>query len=127
MPIALALRLIKGGCGFKDYTEENVRDSAVRDMSRKIEEKYDKTMEIGGGRKPARVEVKLKNGTTYEARVDFAKGSPENPLTREELEEKFRNLATVVLSCERAEAIIKAVRDLDSMDDVSILGRMLVR
>ena len=71
--------------------------------------------------------MKLKDGTKYEARVDFVKGSPENPLSREELEDKFRNLATFVLSHERAEAIIKAVRDLDCMGDVSMLGHLLVR
>ena len=34
------------------------------------------------------MKVVLNNGTDYTARVDYAKGDPENPMTEEELIEK---------------------------------------
>ena len=56
-----------------------------------------------------------------------AKGTPENPLIKEGLEEKFRRLATVVLREDEAEEFIKAVRNLEGVSDISTLVRLLVR
>ena len=39
------------------------------------------------------VTIKLNNGEQIQKRVDFPKGEPENPLSRQELESKFRSLA----------------------------------
>ena len=41
----------------------------------------------------ARVIIYMKNGESHEATCLYPKGEPENPLTKEELEEKFRVLA----------------------------------
>ncbi|MBI2859246.1 MAG: hypothetical protein HYX90_09225 [Chloroflexi bacterium] len=71
--------------------------------------------------------MKLKDGKDYREKLDWLKGTPENPATRRELQDKFRNLATLVLPDGRVEEIIKLVDGLDNLSDVSILARRLVR
>lgn len=58
-------------------------------------------------------------------RVEHALGSVENPLSKEFLEEKFSRQAEPVLGKEKADAIIKACWELDSMDDVTDLVKLL--
>jgi len=74
---------------------------------------------------PAIVEVALNDGRRYTRRVDWARGTPPNPISTEELEAKFVELATTVVSKRRAGQIIDAVYGLEGMQDVSELARLL--
>ena len=62
----------------------------------------------------ARVEVTLHDGRTLASAPARARGNPENPLTDEELRDKYRALAEPVLGAARANAIERHVATLDS-------------
>ncbi len=51
-------------------------------------------------------------GTTFSKKVVYAKGCPENPLSGEELETKFRALAGSVASSQRVDQIIETVHSI---------------
>ena len=74
----------------------------------------------------ARVTIKLKKGTVYSEKLDGPRGSPENPVTRREVEEKFRTLATLSLSEARVEQVIKTVQCLETLGSVTALSRQVV-
>ena len=57
----------------------------------KVIEEPDLTAE-SSKKRVAVVTVKLNDGTEKTARVDYAKGDPENPMTEEEMAEKKRLL-----------------------------------
>ena len=59
-------------------------------------------------------------------KVDVPKGYPENPLTAEELKQKFIGLARIALPMRQVENIIKKVESLDSIR-VSSLSIVLSR
>jgi 2-methylcitrate dehydratase PrpD len=124
---AVALRLIKGGNGFKDYTEENARDPEVLSMTKKVTPVFDEELEkLPLNVVAARVTIKLKNGTSYQERVDYARGTPGNPMTEAELQDKFRELASPVIPDEQVERIIQNVAELEKLDNVSKLAPLLV-
>jgi 2-methylcitrate dehydratase PrpD len=64
-------------------------------------------------------------GSTFRRRVPYAKGCPENPLTAEEVEAKFRNLAGTVTEAERVEAMIEMVRRIASAPSIGPLMALL--
>jgi 2-methylcitrate dehydratase PrpD len=55
------------------------------------------------------------------------KGTPQNPLNRSEVEEKARKLTRAIFSEAKLERLIDAVRNLESIKDVSTLGDLLRR
>jgi 2-methylcitrate dehydratase PrpD len=121
------LRLTKGCNGFTDYNEENIKNPDILALARKVNYAVDDDftrLPIKTG--PARVTIKLKNGNVYKKQVDAAKGTLQNPLTKDELVDKFRQLAATVVSAEHAEEIIDAVYGLERIDDINKLGRLLV-
>ncbi len=61
---------------------------------------------------PARVQLTLRDGRTSEAYVEYPKGDPENPLSAEELEAKFRALTAPVISEATQSAVLTAVGEL---------------
>ncbi|MGH7413158.1 MAG: MmgE/PrpD family protein, partial [Candidatus Rokuibacteriota bacterium] len=69
----------------------------------------------------ARMAVRLVDGRVLEAGVSAARGTPENPATREEVEEKFRRLAEVVLPAERVARLIATLRGLRDLPDVAAI------
>lgn len=124
----VALRIVKGGNQFKDYTEENIRDPKVLSIARKINHVFDEEMENAktpAYAVPAKVTIKLKNGTIYKERIDCAKGPVGNPMTKDDIENKFRGLASVVLPDDQVEKVIQTVWGLDKLDNVNKLGSLL--
>jgi 2-methylcitrate dehydratase len=71
------------------------------------------------GVKRARARITTNEGWVYGAQVDHAKGSPENPMSDEEIVSKFRANAEGVVSPSRQDQIIAATWDFDKIGDLS--------
>jgi 2-methylcitrate dehydratase PrpD len=126
-PFSVAMAVIKGRNGFRDYTEENLKDPDIKAFARKVRLVVDDEIQAMFPQKRAvRVTVRLKNGTTFQEKLDGARGTPVNPMSRTEVEDKFRDLATVVLPGSRVEEIIQVVEALDEVKSLSVLSRLLI-
>ena len=71
------------------------------------------------------VEAETADGRMVKVRCDIPRGSPENPLTRAQIEAKFRTYATGRLSSARIDEVIAAVSRLEELSSVSKLMDML--
>jgi 2-methylcitrate dehydratase PrpD len=72
----------------------------------------------------ALVEIDIE-GATFKTRCDDPRGSPENPLSRAQIEGKFRTYADGVLSPSTIAATIDAVANLEKLGSVRKLMEML--
>lgn len=123
----VALRLIKGSNGFKDYTQANIKNPEILEIVKKVKYVADSEMEkIPPGAAPTRLTLKLTNGEVYIKRVDYAKGTPQNPLTRQEIEDKYRGLASMVLPDSRVDEIKNTVDHLEELGNIQSLVKLLV-
>jgi 2-methylcitrate dehydratase PrpD len=75
---------------------------------------------------PARLTITLANGETIQGAADFPRGNPENPVSTQELEEKFRGLVAPRFGTAAAARAIETVAHLESVSDLSdiFLGRL---
>ncbi|MGD1237971.1 MmgE/PrpD family protein [Mycobacterium seoulense] len=71
------------------------------------------------------VVVTTRDGAVHHARVALPHGAPNDPVTNDELVDKFHSLADRVTSRARAEAIERLVVDLDDLDDIGQLMDLL--
>jgi 2-methylcitrate dehydratase PrpD len=72
------------------------------------------------------LKINMKDGTVITGRADTAKGNPANPMSYEEVADKFRGCAEFAKwPKSKAEAIIVAVRNLESAPDMSQLTAAL--
>lgn len=93
-PFAVALAIVKGSAGYADYNEDNLNDYLIKSLTRKVSVIEDENLSAQSPAvRGARVTIYMKDGREFEAPCMYPKGEPENPLSREELEEKFRGLA----------------------------------
>jgi 2-methylcitrate dehydratase PrpD len=73
----------------------------------------------------AQVEVVMNDGARYAARCDHPLGSFENPLSRAQVEQKFRTYASGVLAESHIEDVIEAVARLETCASVRKLMDLL--
>jgi 2-methylcitrate dehydratase len=71
------------------------------------------------------VEVEMADGTVHRVHSDHPKGSFEKPLTRKEVEDKFRVYAKGRLAASAIEDVIAAVNGLEQLPSVRPLMDML--
>ncbi len=74
----------------------------------------------------AAVTVKFKDGTIKEAQITASKGSPGNPLTREEILAKFRSNTRALFSKSRVNKIIDTIMNLEKLPRVHDLSKLLI-
>ncbi len=66
-------------------------------------------------RRRSPVTIRMRDGRTFTRTVDKVRGSPGNPMTREELLDKYRGCASRVLTGDRLERSIAALEALDRL------------
>jgi aconitate decarboxylase len=108
-------------------TEKSIRSDAVLNTANKIEVVEDPEFESLGdeGRHGVNVEVHLQNGNSYSERVLHAKGSDQHPMSKDEILQKFRLLASRVLSRPRLEKLEDTLLHLEKLDDARKIAKLL--
>ena len=67
------------------------------------------------------VQVEMKDGTSFSAHCKASKGTPENPLTRAEIEDKFRRAAKGRLAPPEVERVLRTISQLEGLKSVRSL------
>lgn len=121
IPYSLAVALTTGKAGLDEFTERYISDVAIQEVTDKVKVMDDAEMTTLCPRKRvAEVTVTTSKGV-YSKRVEYPKGEPENPLTQEELESKFRELAMYGgLTSGECDEVISEIKK-DSLDLNKIL------
>jgi len=88
-PYCVAAGFILGHAGLDAFTEERVRDPRLRALAAKVRYEIDPKNPYPS-QFTGHVRVRLRDGTTLEERQGHMRGGVEEPLTREDIEEKFR-------------------------------------
>jgi 2-methylcitrate dehydratase PrpD len=126
MPYLIARALIDGKVMLETFTDEAVRNKPVLDLLEKVEMKVDPKLQSGSdGSRPATVTIKLKNGQVHTLHQRFPKGSPEVPMTRDELLAKFRACTRGVLSETSSARALDYVSKLETMATIKPLASLL--
>jgi 2-methylcitrate dehydratase PrpD len=124
----LAVTLMDGELTYRQYTDERLKDTKTLDLIRKCKI-VSLTPEHVRQQIHGALTIEMINGDTYTATSPPVKayGSKNKPPTKEELYKKFRDCATVPkgIGLKRANEIIKAVENLESLKDVSGLAKLL--
>ena len=75
----------------------------------------------------ATAEIFTKDGERYFAKVAYCKGDPENPLSWEEMIEKFHDLSSRLMTKERRLKIVDQVRSLEAIRNLRRWCSLLLR
>lgn len=111
LPYLVAVILVKGRAGLAEFSDEAVRDESVLRVAAKVNYELDPTIDYPK-QFVGHVGVRLDDGRVVEERQDHPRGGPHFPMTREELEAKFRGNAGLLLPEEKIEQIIRGIHGM---------------
>ncbi len=119
-----AIAVIDRQIGPDQFTPEKFHDPKVRALIDKIELKGDPDLDKA---RPAGIsEILTRQGGTYRCRVDYPRGHARNPMTDDEIVEKFRRMASKYMGETQMKKVIDTVFDLDRLDDIVELNRLMI-
>lgn len=105
------------------FTDEKVRDSKMREILRKV--KVVVHPEWSGAIYTAPVKVILKDKRVYTNQINIPRGSPDAPLSSEELAAKYTDCAEKVLSPEQIKRSMELLLNLERLKDVKELMQIV--
>ena len=112
------------------FEPERLNDADVRAMMKKIEGVADAELSKGyPGQRAAHVEIETVDGRKFAHFQPTRKGDPELPLTDDELNDKFMELAAPVLGDAAARQLLDQLWSIEKLTNVDfdIAGRPAVR
>ncbi|MFH1626061.1 MAG: MmgE/PrpD family protein [Pseudomonadota bacterium] len=112
-----ALALHDGTAGEDRFTDDKIRCPKIIDLKKKVRASVNPDLR----ETEARVSIRTRDGRRYEKHVTTPKGDPRNPLSREELEEKFMRLASKVVSTDKSRRIVEKIGVLEKLDNINEL------
>jgi len=104
-----------------------MKDPAILRQRAKVKLIKDADLERLMPRREAIVEVTLTDGKVLSDRVGNVRGTMENPMTRDEIIAKARDLMTPVLGVSKCQSLIDRVFDLEGVSNVTQLRPLLQR
>jgi 2-methylcitrate dehydratase PrpD len=111
---------------FDDILHDRRSEPAIADFIQRVTVVGDQVLDPDfPDRYTSIVEVKTTDGRRFKARVETAKGTPQNPLTRREVEEKFLALSRTVIDDATAKAITELVGNIEALPNIGELGDRL--
>jgi 2-methylcitrate dehydratase PrpD len=132
LPFSMAMRLhhgghgVHGGNGYWDYPSVNLRDPKLVATARKVKCVVATDAEWASVDKGAGIEIETVDGRRIREIVAYSKGLPENPMSAEEVKEKFRSLVDPILPAGRPQQIIDAVENIEQVKNIEELALLLV-
>ena len=109
------------------HDKPRMQDAAILRQRAKVQLVPDEDLERLYPRREAIVEVTLTDGTRLSERVAAVRGTSDNPMTREEVVAKARDLLTPVLGAATAGRLIESVLTLETVKDIRTLRPLLQR
>jgi 2-methylcitrate dehydratase PrpD len=109
------------------YAENRLSDPKILDFIKRIHARIDPEIEAMGPayRHAARVRVTTQDGRSFDYEILNRRGSPENPLSVDEVIYKFRNVVESCLSGSDIDRVIKLVDQLDQSENTTELFKIL--
>lgn len=128
MPFCLAIAFLEKGIFLHHFTQNKINDPIVVSVMKKVKHISDSEINSKGYEYQwtSKVKITLSNGTEFFEVIEKPKGDPQNPLTCEELIEKFSGCVKGILDAKQVDSIVDRIKRLEDEKDISVLVADLV-
>ena len=117
----MSVALVFGNAYPQQFTDAKVNDPTIKGLRDRIDVIEDRSLP----RRTAVVTMTLEDGRSYTVRTDHSAGTPGNPMTADQIEAKFRTLASDVLPEENVDRATKLLWSLERVRSVRRLAGLL--
>jgi len=126
LPFMMACLVLYRRAGLREFRDEVVRRPEVQAMMERVHPYLHEEIDAEGyALIRALVEVRLRDGTVLARRAEVSRGTPQRPMTQEELREKVRECAEEALPPERVGPALEVMEGLEGLPSLEPLASAL--
>jgi 2-methylcitrate dehydratase PrpD len=119
IPYCIAAAIIRKKVDHEAFSNDKIKDQFMLRLAKKVmvrvDHEIDKRVPKERG---AIVEIIKKNGERYRCYVRIPYGEPENPASPEDLKNKFKILATKVISSQKVNSLLNLIAQLEKVKKI---------
>lgn len=120
LPYSVAVAFKEGDAFLDQYGDKHIQDSEIKELMDRIIVEADATLPRGVS---CLMVVETTTGATYQAQVDYPKGSKQNPMSDNELVGKFTRLSRSVIRKEEVNHVVDTILSLENVQNIKDLTR----
>ncbi|HKA33963.1 MAG TPA: hypothetical protein VKH64_12160, partial [Candidatus Binatia bacterium] len=118
----MAATALRGKMDLACFEDAMLSDARLKDLQKKVTVAGEAALDRYFPQSwPGRVRVRLNDGRSYTNEIIVPKGERANPMSQNDIEEKFLSLATPILGAEGARSVVDAVESLDRRESLKDL------
>ena len=127
MGFCVCVALVDRFVGLQQFTDEKVADATVQGLMRKFNLYIRDDLKgiESSASNECTVTIRMRDGRTLSKSVKRNKGSSDNPLSKDELHDKFISCATTVLPPARAAHCLEMIENLEMLEEARQLGESM--
>ncbi|MCH7801193.1 MAG: MmgE/PrpD family protein [Chloroflexi bacterium] len=125
VPYAVAAALVHGKTDISVFRPQIIAGQEIRSVAGRVNVHIDPSLSSEGDVPRTTASIRLKDGRRLFAETTLVRGDYGNRIPNDELVGKFNFLTGDILGQERAEDVISAVSELENLDDVRTLTKIL--
>ena len=127
LPYCLAVAIVDQKITTQSFSEEKLKDPAVFEVIDKIKGEPSLEFEkMFPAKQPSKVVITTNDGKSYEEYMEYPKGDPREPMTLEDLENKFSGLAAGILSLKRQAEIKDLIFNCETVSAQDFMKKLIV-
>jgi 2-methylcitrate dehydratase len=127
LPYCIAAALVDHKITTQSFSDEKLKDPRIWEVIDKIHGEPSIEFEkMFPAKQPSKVIVKTKDGREFSEYLEYPKGDPREPMTMEDLENKFNGLSSAVLSQQKQKEIKEMIFDCDRLPVKIFMSNLVV-
>jgi 2-methylcitrate dehydratase len=127
LPYCIAAALVDHKITTESFSEEKMKDPKIWEVIDKIKGEASVEFEkMFPAKQPSKVLVKTKDGREFSEYLEYPKGDPREPMTMEDLENKFNALSSKLLSTAKQKEIQKAILNCENLSAKEFMNLLVV-
>jgi 2-methylcitrate dehydratase PrpD len=128
IPYAIAARAVLGRSDYDAFDERHFTNPALVNVMEKVSLAVDPEMDrLYPGKRGSKVEVVLKDGRSFAAKVEYALGEPENPLPLTATQQKLSDNSGELLSAAERKQIEKMLEGGDGSASIDRIAGLILQ
>ena len=124
LPYCIGSILVRGSCNVVDFSENSIKDSEVLKIASLVNYEEDPSQDFPKYF-PGSIEITFKNGDKLIEHEKFQRGCLENPMSKDDIEKKFFDNASMVFDLKTSKQLFDNVMKLEESENINSLLSIL--
>ncbi len=127
LPYCIASALVDHKITTQSFSEEKMKDPRIWEVIDKIKGEASIEFEkMFPAKQPSKVVIKTKDGKEFSEYLEYPKGDPREPMTIEDIENKFNSLSERLLTSKRQKEIKKSIFSSEKTSARKFMEKLIV-